>query len=171
MGRMKRGVGFCESTDCEDYAKGVFLLNHGTTFYCPRCRSLGAVEKERGFFTGDSDIFKEVRVEYNYDAVHKTYREIAIIRDDSLMGEGHNVYTLHSPLIKTERRALKVAEACLANLNRYRGLLAGDDIPRTTEYVLNIDEPREDFFRHLAAFAKELEGSALVKEEYRVRKE
>ena len=45
MGRMKRGVGYCGETECEDYAKGVFLLNHGDTFYCPRCRVLGKVEK------------------------------------------------------------------------------------------------------------------------------
>ena len=45
MARMKRGVGYCENTECEDYAKGVFLLNHGDTFYCPRCRQLGKVEK------------------------------------------------------------------------------------------------------------------------------
>ena len=50
MASMKRGVGYCENTDCEDYAKGVFLLNHGDTFYCPRCRQLGKVEKERGFY-------------------------------------------------------------------------------------------------------------------------
>ena len=66
---MKRGVGYCENTDCEDYAKGVFLLNHGDTFYCPRCRQLGKVEKERGFYTGNTDIFKEVRVEYNFDPI------------------------------------------------------------------------------------------------------
>ena len=57
MASMKRGVGYCENTDCEDYAKGVFLLNHGDTFYCPRCRQLGKVEKERGFYTGNTDIF------------------------------------------------------------------------------------------------------------------
>jgi len=121
---MKRGVGYCENTDCEDYAKGVFLLNHGDTFYCPRCRQLGKVEKERGFYTGNSDIFKEVRVEYNFDPINGVYREIAIVRDESLWGR-NNVYTLQSPLIKTEKRALKVAEAILANLNRYRGLLNG----------------------------------------------
>ncbi len=119
---MKRGVGYCENTDCEDYAKGVFLLNHGDTFYCPRCRQLGKVEKERGFYTGNSDVFKEVRVEYNFDPINGVYREIAIVRDESLWGR-NNVYTLQSPLIKTEKRALKVAEAILANLNRYRGLL------------------------------------------------
>ena len=122
MASMKRGVGYCENTDCEDYAKGVFLLNHGDTFYCPRCRQLGKVEKERGFYTGNSDIFKEVRVEYNFDPINGVYREIAIVRDESLWGR-NNVYTLQSPLIKTEKRALKVAEAILANLNRYRGLL------------------------------------------------
>ena len=85
-----------------------------TTFYCPRCRQLGKVEKERGFYTGNSDIFKEVRVEYNFDPIHGIYREIAIVRDESLWGR-NNVYTLQSPLIKTEKRALKVAEAILAN--------------------------------------------------------
>jgi ribosomal protein S27AE len=84
MASMKRGVGYCENTDCEDYAKGVFLLNHGDTFYCPRCRQLGKVEKERGFYTGNTDIFKEVRVEYNFDPINGVYREIAIVRDESL---------------------------------------------------------------------------------------
>ena len=46
MARMRRGVGYCESTQCEDYVKGVFLLNHGDTFYCPRCRQLGKIENE-----------------------------------------------------------------------------------------------------------------------------
>ena len=143
---MKRGVGYCENTDCEDYAKGVFLLNHGDTFYCPRCRQLGKVEKERGFYTGNSDIFKEVRVEYNFDPINGVYREIAIVRDESLWGR-NNVYTLQSPLIKTEKRALKVAEAILANLNRYRGLLNGDDIPRTTEIIRSLDAPARDVAR------------------------
>jgi ribosomal protein S27AE len=141
MASMKRGVGYCESTECEDYAKGVFLLNHGDTFYCPRCRQLGKVEKERGFYTGNTDIFKEVRVE-------------------CLWGR-NNVYTLQSPLIKTEKRALKVAEAILANLNRYRGLLNGDDIPRTTEIILSFDDEFDEFSRKLQQLSKEWEASGL----------
>src|SRR5262245_28875610 len=160
MATMKRGVGYCENTDCEDYAKGVFLLNHGDTFYCPRCRQLGKVEKERGFYTGNSDIFKEVRVEYNFDPINGVYREIAIVRDESLWGR-NNVYTLQSPLIKTEKRALKVAEAILANLNRYRGLLNGDEIPRTTEIILSFDEPYEEFKRKVEQLGRELEQSGL----------
>ncbi len=160
MARMKRGVGYCENTECEDYAKGVFLLNHGDTFYCPRCRQLGKVEKERGFYTGNSDIFKEVRVESNFDPIHGIYREIAIVRDESLWGR-NNVYTLQSPLIKTEKRALKVAEAILANLNRYRGLLSGDDIPRTTEFILSFDDDFDEFSRKLQQLSKEWEASGL----------
>ncbi len=160
MASMKRGVGYCENTDCEDYAKGVFLLNHGDTFYCPRCRQLGKVEKERGFYTGNTDIFKEVRVEYNFDPINGIYREIAIVRDESLWGR-NNVYTLQSPLIKTEKRALKVAEAILANLNRYRGLLNSDDIPRTTEIILSFDDEFDEFSRKLQQLSKEWEASGL----------
>jgi len=163
---MKRGVGYCENTKCEDFAKGIFLLNHGDTFYCPRCRDLGKVEKERGFYTGDTDIFKEVRVEYNYDPINSVYREIAIVRDESLWGRC-NVYTLQSPLIKTEKRGLKVAEAILANLNRYRGLLNGDDIPRTTEVLLSFDDSTDEFSRKLAGLAKEWEDSGLAERKVR----
>ena len=107
---MKRGVGYCKNTGsisepaCEDYAKGVFLLNHGDVFYCPRCRELGVVERERGSYTGNSDIFNEVRVEYNFTSIEERYQEIAIVRDDSLVGCNCSVYTLKSPLIKTEKR-------------------------------------------------------------------
>ena len=160
MASMKRGVGYCENTDCEDYAKGVFLLNHGDTFYCPRCRQLGKVEKERGFYTGNSDVFKEVRVEYNFDPINGVYREIGIVRDESLWGR-NNVYTLQSPLIKTEKRALKVAEAILANLNRYRGMLSGDDIPRTTEIILSFDDDFPEFSKKLTQLSKEWEASGL----------
>ncbi len=159
MGRMRRGVGYCKHTECEDYAKGVFLLNHGDTFYCPRCRNLGKVVKETGSYVGNAEIFKEVRVEYNFDPINSIYREIAIVRDESLWGR-QSVYTLLSPLIKTEKRALKVAESILGNLNRYQ-ITAADDIPKTTETLLTFDEPREDFSKHLSQLQKELEGSPL----------
>ena len=74
---------------------------------------------------------------------------------------GNNVYTLQSPLIKTEKRALKVAEAILANLNRYRGLLNSDDIPRTTEIILSFDDEFDEFSRKLQQLSKEWEASGL----------
>jgi hypothetical protein len=54
-----------------------------------------------------------------------------------------------------------VAEAILANLNRYRGLLNGDEIPRTTEIILSFDEPLDEFKRKVAQLGRELEASGL----------
>jgi hypothetical protein len=122
----------------------------------------GKVKPERGFYTGDSEIFKEVRVEFNYSSIGDVFREIAIVRDDSLWGRG-NVYTLQSPLIKTERRALKVAEAILANLNRYRGLINGDGMVESREIVLSWDDDLPTFTKKLAAVAKDWSASNLAK--------
>ncbi len=158
---MKRGVGYCENTNCGDYLKGVFILNHGDTFYCLLCREEGWVEVEKGSFTGDSDIFKEVRVEFNFDAARRVYAKTAIVIDDSLPGT-HNVYTLQSALIKTEQRALRVAEAVLGNLNRCRGLLLGDEVPRTTEVVLSLDQDRESFSGKLKQLSEMWEESQQV---------
>lgn len=158
---MKRAVGYCENTECESYSKGVFLLNHGDRFHCPQCRQGGFVEAERGFYTGNSDVFKEVRVEYNFDPLNHRYQEIGIVRDDSIWG-ATNTYTLQSPLIKTDKRALKVAEGILANLNRYRGLLNGDEVPRSTEIILSFDDNRQLFSDKLARIAKEWEESGLT---------
>lgn len=163
---MKRGIGYCSHTECEDYAKGVFLLNHGPDFFCPRCSRKGWTESERMSYTQVSDIFKEVRLEYNFDPLTGKYRELAIVRDEALVGT-HNVYTLFSPLIKTEKRALKTAEAILANLSRVEGMedLRLGRMPRTTEYLLQIDTSREDFDKQLHRLAKTLEGSNLLRYE------
>jgi len=163
---MDRAVGYCEKTECEDFAKGVFLLNHGKTFYCPRCRQLGNVQAERGSYTGDKEVFKEVRVEFNYDPMNGVYREIAIVRDESLWGKC-NTYTLQSPLIKTEKRGLKVAEAILANLNRYQGILKQNEIPRTSEVLLSFDDDTEEFSRKLSLLARDWENSALIDRNHR----
>jgi len=54
-----------------------------------------------------------------------------------------------------------VAEAILANLNRYRGLLNGDEIPRTTEIILSFDDSFDEFQRKVQQLGKELEQSGL----------
>jgi len=157
---MRRGVGFCSDAACEEHARGVFLLNHEGLFHCPACRKRGHIEKERGSHLGAGKLFKEVRVEYNFDPVVGVYRDVGIVQDVSLWGRS-NVYTLQSPLIRTEERALKVAEAILANLNRYRGLINGDDIPRTTEIILSFDDSFDEFSRKLKQLSKEWEASGL----------
>ncbi len=74
------------------------------------------------------------------------------------------MYTLQSPLIKTEKRALKVAEAILADLNRYRVLRNGGDIPRTTEIILSFDDDLEEFSRKLQQLGKEWEEASELHE-------
>jgi hypothetical protein len=160
MIKMKRGVGYCEDVNCEEYSRGVFLLNHEGCFYCPNCRKKGRVERERGFHAGDAEVFKEVRVEYNFDPVSGVYRDLAIVQDVSLCGRS-SVYTLQSPLIRTEKRALKVAEAILANLNRCPELIHKDEIPNATEVVLSFDDDREEFTRKLEQLASEWQNSGL----------
>ena len=64
-------------------------------------------------------------------------------------------------LLDPEKRALKVTEAILANLNRYRGLLNGDEIPRTTEIILSFDDPLDDFREKVRQLGRELEQSGL----------
>lgn len=163
---MKRAVGYCETVKCEDYAKGVFLLNHGNTFLCPRCRAEGSVVPERGSYTGTSGVFKEVRVEFCYCAVYHKYDAIAVVRDESLWGRC-STYVLQSPLIKTEQRALKVAEAVLSNLNKYSQMFDLDkgDIPSSTETWLTFDMPRDEFKVKLDELAEELAKSPLARME------
>lgn len=154
MSRMKRGCGYCRNTECDNFVKSTFLINHGDVFYCPQCRQLGQVEQEKGFYRGEADNFKEVRVEFSYEPLTNTYRQTAIVRDDAIIGPA-NVYTLQSPLIQQERRALKVAEAILANLNRFNGLNR-DEIPSTAEMILNLDLDRETFSKRLEELGQEL---------------
>jgi hypothetical protein len=167
---MDRAVGYCDDTDCDDYAKGVFLLNHSETFYCPRCRVRGSTVPEVGISKPvDGKPFKEVRVEFNYDPTSRRFREIGIVRDEAIWGTG-GTYTLLSPLIKTEKRALKVAEAVLANLQRYADILE-DGIPRTTETVLSLDDDNDQFNAKLERLGQDWKHSALAQQKHHIQPE
>ena len=160
MVRMRRGVGYCKEKACEEFTRGVFLLNHEGEFRCAGCGQPGWIERERGCYHGDGERFKEVRVEFNFDPADGIYREVAIVQDVSLWGRAR-VYTLQSPLIRTEKRALKVAEAILANLNRCPDLVNKDEIPNSSEVVLSFDDDLPEFKRKLEALAQEWAASGL----------
>jgi len=160
MSRPSRGVGYCQNHACEDYGKGVFLLNHAGAFSCPDCREPGRVEREEGSYEGDATVFREVRVEYNYDPEQGVYRDVANVRDVSLW-DASNVYTLRSPLVRTEKRALKVAEALLANLNRCATSLERGEIPSSSETVLSFDDDFASFAAKLRQLATEWGRSGL----------
>ena len=166
---MERACGYCmnvgskTSEGCDDYSKGVFLLNHGKRWHCPRCQKEGMIRQECGFHDHqDGRTFKEVRVEFNYSPISDSFHDIAIVRDEAVWGRGSK-YTLQSPLIRTEKRALKVAEAVLANLQRYEGFLGDDELPKTTEIILTFDDDLPEFSRKLDLISKEWEASTLAK--------
>ena len=163
MGRMKRSVGYCTYNECEDLFKGIFLLNHHNSFYCPRCRHLGIIIPERGWKENDFSEFKSVKLEYNYAPETGRYRELVVITDNSVWGE-RNVFRIQSPLIRTEKRATRVATVVLANLMHEPDWSEGDDcIPRTTEIIMSFDKPIEEFRYDLAGLKNRLEHSTLIK--------
>jgi len=145
---MKRGAGYCRNQECEEFERAAFLMNYVAPFACPRCGERTALEEERGFYTGGHDPVREVRVEYDFDVFNGAYRKVAIVRDEGL-SDRHSVYTLKSPLIQGQKRALRIAEAILANLRRYREWLQDDEVPSMGESTISWDEPFEVFLEKL----------------------
>ncbi len=147
---MKRAIGYCSDERCEDFTRGVFVINPTSTFFCPACRQAGNLVYEKGWREGTSpdDSFKEVRLQFDYAPVSESWQQTAIVRDENLLGE-HLTYVIQTPMVKTESRALKMAEAILANLNCSTGELGIDEIPRTTEIILSFDDPMDEFTRKL----------------------
>lgn len=135
---IKRSVGYCQNADCGN-PDGIFLANAREAFFCGYCGKRGKVETERGFHTGKTGISKEVRVEYNFDPTKGRYREVAIVRDESL-ATSYDVYTLQSPLIKSTKRALRFAETLFVNLNHCRDQGDRSKILRAAEIILSFDD-------------------------------
>lgn len=148
---MKRAAGFCASYDCDNYAKATFLLNYGRIYICTLCKREGKIKEERGFIEGPTyihDRFSTVKVEFNYEFSNDKYMEMAIVTDNDLKGL---TYVYQTPLIKTDSRALKVAEAMLSNLNMFG---ATEDFPKQTEQVLTFDDDFVTFQEKLGEISK-----------------
>ncbi|MHA2066032.1 MAG: hypothetical protein ACXABY_16795, partial [Candidatus Thorarchaeota archaeon] len=147
---------------CSDVYKGVFLLNHGPDFHCPRCRRMGLRVPEKGWKENDCPEFKTVRIEYNYSAESKIYRDSVVLTDTSIWGE-RNTFNIQSPLIKTEKRATRVATTVLANLMHEPEWSEEDGcIPKTTETIISFDKPLEEFKFDLNSLRTRLEKSTLL---------
>lgn len=134
-----RAVGYCENRDCADLLKGVFLLNHGSKFFCPRCRQLGFVEAESRTYIGvngdkHNAVYKEARVYFNFNAAEKRYPEKAVVSIPGL--DKGAIFEIRSPLVKTEQRALKLAEYALCTANS--GSI--DEKGFSTELVINLNK-------------------------------
>lgn len=117
-GQMIRGCGYCMNHECSDYKRDVFLMGHRGEYRCNRCIQYGHTENEVGSTENDHSLdFYQVRVEFNFDCLNKKYLGVAIVTDETMPKNG-NVYTLKSPIIKAEKRALAVAENLLGRLMR-----------------------------------------------------
>ncbi len=119
-----RAVGYCDNSICDDFHKGTFLLNHGESFCCPRCRQLGWVELEKKSYYDlngvdkEQAVYREARVRFDFRPATRKYEYTAVVTVDGL--ENGGVFEITSPLIKTEKRALKVAEYALCTANSGR---------------------------------------------------
>lgn len=148
--RIERGTGYCENPHCEDCYKGRYLWLHEGDFFCPICQKKGQAIGERGIPERKGAVpFAAVRIEFNYDPSSKRYKGLAVVQDESWLGK-YGTYTLQTPLVHTEQRALKLAEIYLCVLNQ--GVYLNEDLstpPRSHEKLLDLSKSREDFFRDL----------------------
>ena len=154
---MRRAVGYCTNPVCDDTWKENFLLGHEESYQCVRCGLPGKIEREHGHVENSLRIFREVRFHYYYEPNIDKYMTIVAVSDDSL--EEGNVYHMFSPFVKTEGRALKMAESVLANLNL--GSAKEGALPSTTETVLSWDDSPDEFALKCARWRRSLEGSHL----------
>jgi len=140
--RIGRGIGFCDNQHCSLFLKGIFIYHHEGPFCCVECKKVGIIEAERGKIAGPSGtLVGIVEIEYCFDTASRRYREKLILRDDSL-GLKVRTYTAFCPLLNNERRASKLAEVLMANLNEMTGPLAGD-LPFVPEKTISFDIPIE----------------------------
>ena len=144
--RLTRSVGYCDNEECEQYLGCVFLLNHGLTYDCPACKQIGSVIPETSKVTGEGK-FAEVRMDYEYDPKVCRYRSLAIVRNNTIMPP-FKTYNISSPLVKTEKRALKVSESILARLQYDTGIKDGE-IVASSESVLYIDGSADEFKKQI----------------------
>ena len=143
-----RGVGYCYNNQCDEFMKGVFLLNYGTMFYCPGCRQNGEIAGEQRLdYPTDEGLYTKVEIHYNYQPDRREYVERAIVQINGMPTFG--VFIMKSPLIKTERRALKVAETILCALNAGR-----DKNNLTQEVTYTMDCSLADFKTQMKSLEK-----------------
>lgn len=155
---MKRGVGFCENIECGEYYKGVFVMSQNE-FFCPRCRVKGFIEWERYQYDNDFSVIREVRVEFDYAPIFRKYNSIAIARDDEL-GNHCNVLTVFSPLCKTEKRALKLAELYFAYVS-----LNGVSVNNldSKENTIDLDSSRDNVIEQCQRIGEKWDEAAVMR--------
>ncbi len=166
---MIRAAGFCENPECGDFHKGVFLLNQTDTFCCPGCRQMGFIEAEKKTYRDlngvdkQQAVYREARVKYDYKPNERKYGFTAVVSIPGMQRGA--VFEIASPLFRTERRALKLAEYALCTVNS--GRLNSDGL--STEIRIDLCSPEwkeqiEHAGKILGERDRRLKGALEVKE-------
>jgi hypothetical protein len=119
MSRIRRGAAHCRTSGCWENEKIVALVPFAPEFICPRCGRAAAIEAEFGAGLGQSQHYNEVRVYFGFDPATRTYTEVALAQDESLVGQ-HSAYAFFTPLVRDRADAERVAKALLEKLNGER---------------------------------------------------
>lgn len=171
-----RGVLICNNPQCEEFQKQTFALLTGkerampllclghtgksTAYeYAPKCGQKRELLLENEFYTLGTKLFRQVRVDWEYDVIERRYRNVAIVTDESLP-QNAGIYTLQTPLVKTEKRALIVAENILSNLQRQHAAIESARV--SAETVLRFDNSKEVFEEQLNRLSSILTESTLA---------
>jgi hypothetical protein len=155
----KRAIGICYETNCEQFLRTVFLLNQ-TAFTCPNCKHPGEVVHETGRSENSGRAYKEVRVEFDYDPLEASFLQTAVVRDENLWGR-NNVFHYSTPLVKTAKQALRMAEGMLAALNQLGENVSTDEMPRYSETRLDWDQSLPLFRSNCNHWGESLKDSPL----------
>ena len=152
MGRLKRSVTYCMNETCDQWIKPRFHLGPilDAELLCCKCAGNAVIVSESFDYSGGNPC-RQVRVEFNYCPLDERYLGLVIVTNEDLLEGG--VYTFKTPLLKTQRRALQVAEERLSNLSLNQ---LADSLPA----YINFDLPLEDVKRALRALVPGLESLA-----------
>lgn len=151
--RHTKAVGYCTQESCGERYRGVFCINHNSdNFWCPACRQTGFLVTERVTVKNENPLFGEVRVEWKYDPEYREYCGLTVVRRHFPIewGTDFNVYTLYSPLIRTEKRSTNCATAVLGHLDYtpIEEILSGETV-RAREQIMDLDCTREEWQRQI----------------------
>jgi hypothetical protein len=120
MTRIRRGAAHCRNADCFSRHQIVPLVPFALEHACASCGQPCAIDAEFGTGLGSSRIYNEVRVYFAFDASTRTYADVALTSDDTIVGQ-HSAYAFFSPLVRDRAEAERVAASLLARLNGPRG--------------------------------------------------
>ncbi len=119
MTRIRRGAAHCRTTGCWEQARLIALVPFTPDYTCPRCGRAASIEAEFGTGVGTSPHYNEVRVYFGFDPSTRTYTEVALSQDDTLVGQ-HSGYAFFTPLVRERSEAERLAATLLRKLNGER---------------------------------------------------